>query len=683
MVPPSSIQKWFNQFLVGIVLGVSACGGTTGPEAVMESTGDIRTVPWPSDALLGADGKLKVTYPLPFDSNVADNLMQLASTLSTSDGFSSTRSVFFPVSEDVVVDDGASATVVDLEDPTKELAFPLFYRVEAKQLVAMAPLGTALLEHHAYGCYITAGVHDASGHALHPSSVMSDAMGGHGDIGKRASYQKLANVLSAKMVQPLAVTAFTTQTLSAWAEKAQADLMAMPPRATVDLSFTTPAQLDDLFGGVATTTKPGHPPSGGVLHDAIAAAVVGHFDSPHYLSASPGTLGLFDDAMTVKATDHIPYILVLPLRSSSYAATPVIIFQHGINSDRSAVLTVANSYAARGYATLGIDELWHGSRRPGAVDEHFNLSGAPGHDGIGDPDPSGAVQYFFDFAGDTNLGILPVDPRYIRDNFRQAEIDLMQEVRLARGGDFSDVYAALPALTGLTIDGSKVVYTGESFGSIMGASVIAVDPLLDAAVLDVGGGGILIDLVPNSPNFATLLQPFVAGAFDTIVDVNHPVEVPTRAQMSLNVLQQVLDPGDGLALAAVASPSKSVLFLNAYADETVPNQSNQSLARGWGATEVTLSQGSHPLTFVDLPKAPAPYEVTPLRAIVQLDPAGHGMFTGQTGEHTFVPPFPPFNRLPTPQPITQPIVQAHALALAFIDGVRTGSPVVWDVPTSP
>ena len=290
------------------------------------------------------------------------------------------------------------------------------------------------------------------------------------------------------MVKPVAATAFTTQTLTAWAQKAAADLAAMPPKATVDLTFTTPTDLDNIFGGPATTTKPGHPPSGGVLHDKIAAVVVGHFDSPHYLSPTPGTLGVFDDAMSIKATDHIPYILIIPQRTD-YAATPLVIFQHGINGDRSAALEVANSYAAHGYATLGIDELWHGSRLPGNVDEKFNLSGQPGHDGIGDPTASGAVQYFFDFSGDSTQGILPVDPHYIRDNFRQAVIDLMQEVRLARGGDLSAVTAALPALPNLGFDGSKVVYTGESFGSIMGASVLAVDPMLDAAVLDVGGGG--------------------------------------------------------------------------------------------------------------------------------------------------------------------------------------------------
>jgi hypothetical protein len=684
MVRSASIPKWFNQSWLSLVLvAVAACSGASGPEALMQtSNGDARSLPWPSDVLLGADGKLHVSAPLPFDSNVEDNLTQLAATLSTADGFATTRSVFFPLSDDVVVDVGATATVVDLDDTSKTLPFPLFYRAETKQLVAIAPIGTVLLEHHAYGCFVAAGVHDAGGHALRPSSAMSDAIGGHGDFGAIASYQKLAKALSSLMVKPLAATSFTTQTLTAWAQKAQADLTAMPPRATVDLTFTTKPELDDLFAGVSTTLKPGRPPSGGVRHDSVAAVVVGHFDSPHYLSSTPGTLGLFDDAMTVKATDHIPYILVLPIRSV-YTSVPLIIFQHGINGDRSAALLVANSYAARGYATLGIDELWHGSRLPGAVDEKFNLSGQPGHDGIGDPTAAGAVQYFFDFAGDANAGVLAVDPRYIRDNFRQATIDLMQEVRLARGGDFSAVAAALPMLTNLALDGTKLVYTGESFGSIMGANVLAVDPLLGAAVLDVGGAGILLDLVPNSPQFATLLQPFVAGAFDTIVDVNHPVELPTRAQMSLNLLQEVIDPGDGMALASGADPSKSVLFLFAYTDETVPNQSNQALARGWGASEVQLTAGTHPLELVSLPKAHAPYQASPVRAAVQFDPASHGMFTSQSGEHQFMPPFPPFNRYAQPIPITTPIVQAHALALDFIDGYRMGAPVVTDVPTSP
>src|SRR5262249_6538550 len=161
-------------------------------------------------------------------------------------------------------------------------------------------------------------------------------------------------------------------------------------------------------------------------------------------------------------------------------------------------------YARAGYATIGIDELWHGSRLPGNVDLKNNLSGSPDPDGIGDPTPTGAVQWFFDFAGDTSSGVLAVDPRYIRDNFRHAAVDLMQEVRLARTGDWSGVLAHLGSLPGLSLDGIKVVCTGESFGSILGGIVLAIDPMLEAAVLAVGGAGILVDLGPNSPQFAQL-----------------------------------------------------------------------------------------------------------------------------------------------------------------------------------
>lgn len=672
-----SMKNWFNHWLPVLALACSACGAS-GPEAIMDQGGDVRRTPFPSDALRGDDGKLHIGYPLPFDASVADNLKVLAQTLSESDGFSTTRSIFFPVSDDLVVDDGAAATVVDLDDPSKRWSFPLFYRAETRQLAAMSPYGTALLQHHAYGCFITGGVHDAAGRALRPSSLMRDAMHGHGDVGKKDSYRKLARLLADEKVKPLAATAFTTQTLTAWAEKVVGDLDAMPPRAVFTRVFSTAGELDDLFGGVATTTHAGRPPSGGILHDKVAWAVEGTFDVPHYLSPTPGTLGLFDEGFPIKAIDHVPFLLTLPARAS-YADTPVVIFQHGINGDRSALLTVANQYAARGYATLGIDELWHGSRMPGSVDKVFNVSGAPGSDGIGDPTAAGAVQYFFDFAGDANAGVPAVDPRYIRDNFRQAAVDLMQEVRFARDGDVSDIGKNVPGLATLTLDGSKLVYSGESFGAILGAIVLAVDPELEAAVLDVGGGGILIDLAPNSPSFATLLQPFLAGAFDQLVDVDHPDDLPVRAEMSLNVVQQVIEVGDGLALAATADQTqKQVLFLDDFADETVPNQAEEALAAAWGATQVSLASGSHPLTFVPLPTAAAPYQAAPLHALVMLDPAGHGMFTGQRGQHTYVFPFPPFTKLAQPEPFMNPTDLAQTLALDFIDGFRAGAPLVSD-----
>jgi hypothetical protein len=640
---------------------------------------DMRNVPFPSDALLGSDGKPRVSYPLPFSAADETNLRQLVATLSQADGFGTTTSIFFPVSADVVIDAGATARLIDLDDPTRVILYPLFYRSETKQLVAMAPYGTALREHHQYGCYIESGVHGAKGGTLRPAATMSDAIAGRGRFGAQPSYQKLAAALSKLMVKPIAATAFTTQTLSAWVPKALADLAAMPPKAHFTRLFATPTDLDSLFGGVATTTRPGRPTSGGVRRDAVSLVVEGTFDSPHYLSTTVGQLGLFDDGMPVKAVDHIPFILVLPVRSSGLEQVPVVIFQHGIDDDRSAVLEVANDYAARGYATLGIDELWHGSRRPGAVDQVFNLSGASGSDGIGDPYAAGAVRWFFDFEGDTARGIQPLDPRYVRDNFRQATIDLMQEVRLARGGDWSEVAQADAQLNGLTIDGSDLVYTGESFGSILGANVLALDPELGAAVLDVAGGGIIMDLAANSPSFAPLLGPFAASIYDNSVNLHSADTLPVRAQMSLNLVQQAIDPGDSLALAATAATTKSALFLFAYADEVVPNQSNEALAAAWGATQVTLAKGSHAVTYAKLPAASAPYAATPLRALVMLDPSSHQQITLQAGEHVYTPPYPPFNKLASPAQFANPIEVTHALALGFISGVKEGAPIVQEV----
>ena len=683
MQQSASIWKWLNQSLAWMLLVGVGCGGKAiGPQAVMQATSplDVRVLPWPSDALLGDDGKLQVTTPFPFDSLVENNLTQLAASLSEADGFSSTRSIFFPVDADVVLDAGAVATVADLDDATQTWSYPLFYRAPYKQLVAMPPLGTALKEHHNYGCWITSGVHDAAGHALRPSPTMRDSMAGKGPFGGKASYQKLAQRLASSKVKPLAATAFTTQTLTAWVPKVLDDLTAMPPVATFTRLFASADELQDLFGGPVTTTRPGRPASGGVLHDKIGFVLEGTYASPHYLAPTPNVLGLFDAAQSVQSVNSIPFILVLPIRSD-YANTPVAIFQHGIDSDRSAVLSVANDYAARGYAVLGIDELWHGSRLPGNVDKVFNLSGAAGSDGIGDPSSGGGVSWFFDFNGNSSAGILSLDVRCIRDNFRQAAVDLMQEVRLARSGDFSSLAAADPRLATLTIDGADLVYTSESFGSILGAIVVAVDPMLDSAVLDVGGSGMLADLVPNSPEFGPRLAPLVSNAFDIDADLNDPDTLPVRAQMSFSLLQQVLDPGDGLALSSGATASKSLFFLYDFADETVPNQAEEALARAFGATQVVLAQQSHALTYVTLPTAPAPYAASPLHAAVELANAGHGMFTTQEGTHNYQFPFPPFTMLPAVVPFDEPTELAHALALDFIDSVRAGAPSITD-PTA-
>jgi hypothetical protein len=347
----------------------------------------------------------------------------------------------------------------------------------------------------------------------------------------------------------------------------------------------------------------------------------------------------------------------------------VAIFQHGIDGDRSTMLLVAESYTTRGYAVLGIDAPFHGSRQPGAVDLVNNLSELPIPDGIGDPNGASVpVATFFDFTGDPSLGIAPLDPRVMRDNLRQATVDLMQTVRLVTSGDWS-------MILGVSLGTSAPIYTGASFGGILGANVLAVDPLVSAGVLANAGGGLFIDMFGNSPSLSSLVVALLGPAYDGDLTVAHPDTDPVRAQMSLNLIQTLIEPGDGLALAGAAAPGKSLFLLEAFNDEVVANHSTESLAAVWGARQVTLS-GSPPTRVVALPSAPPPFAASPLRALVQLAPACHSDFTTQEDVRNYADGSPPFVPLPAPMPVDNPIEAAHKLALDFMDTYRLGTPSV-------
>jgi hypothetical protein len=646
---------------IGLLALLAGCDGSPLPEAVMLA-GDLRAMPWPSDVLLGSDGHLVVAPPFPFPAEDVPAAL-LAQALSALDGFGTVTAVFFPVSADVSVDAGAAATVVDLEGNEPARAFPLLYRAAIRQLVAVAPPGTVLREHHRYACLISGGVHDSAGRALRPSKGMADLLAG-GPTAPMA-YQLLASQLGATGATPEAATAFTTQTVSAWATKALADVAAMPPVATPTRTFEPGPELDDLFGGPVTTTRPGLPPSGGVLHAHVGLVVEGTFASPDYLSATPGQLGMFDDAMTVKSIDAVPFMLILPKDASP--SPPVAIFQHGIDGDRSTMLLVADDYTARGYAVLGIDAPFHGSRQPGAVDLVNNIGGAKIPDGIGDPSEF-PVAAFFDFFGDASLGIAAVDPRVMRDNLRQATVDLMQTVRLATSGDWSMV-------PGVSLGAAAPIYTGASFGGILGAGLMAVDPVVQGGVLASAGGGLFVDMFGNSATLSGLVISLIGGSYDHGIAVDQPDSDPVRAQMSLNLIQTVLEPGDGLALSGAAAPGKSVLFLESFNDEVVPNHATEALAAAWGASQVTLA-GSPATRVVSLPAVWPPFMGSPLRALVQLNPACHTTFTLQQDTRGYQDGSPPFVQLATPMVVDNPIETAHRLALDFMDSFRLGAPSV-------
>src|SRR5262249_42796190 len=160
-----------------------------------------------------------------------------------------------------------------------------------------------LRQRHHYACVVAGGVHDGAGHALRPSAEMAAAL----RAGTAApTYAQLAKQLPSL---PEAATAFTTRSVTDWVATPLADLAAMPPRAQPTRTFQPGPDLDTLFGGPVTTTRPGRPPSGGVLHDHVGLVVEGTFASPNYLAAAPATFGLFDARPTIRSVEDLPFML--------------------------------------------------------------------------------------------------------------------------------------------------------------------------------------------------------------------------------------------------------------------------------------------------------------------------------------------------------------------------------------
>ena len=84
------------------------------------------------------------------------------------------------------------------------------------------------------GLVVSGGVRGKMGGELRPSPDMADAIAGRGAHGAKASYQKLAQLVSSRGIQARAATAWTTQTLDAQLPKILADLAAMPPKLLND-----------------------------------------------------------------------------------------------------------------------------------------------------------------------------------------------------------------------------------------------------------------------------------------------------------------------------------------------------------------------------------------------------------------------------------------------------------------
>ncbi|MDQ7074986.1 MAG: hypothetical protein Q9O24_07505 [Gammaproteobacteria bacterium] len=184
----------------------------------------------------------------------------------------------------------------------------------------------------------------------------------------------------------------------------------------------------------------------------------------------------------------IPLLVSIPNVSSGQskpaAGWPVVIFQHGITSNRSSMLAIADSLSQAGFATLAIDLPLHGitDKNSGlytSFERTFDL------DYVTEDANTGAItaqapDQQIDSSGRhfTNLTRLLT----WRDNLRQSVADLFALKASLADLDYDGDGRA-------DLDATTVRFVGHSLGAMVGVPFLALEPTVGAAVLAMPGGG--------------------------------------------------------------------------------------------------------------------------------------------------------------------------------------------------
>lgn len=270
----------------------------------------------------------------------------------------------------------------------------------------------------------------------------------------------------------------------------------------------------------------------------------------------------------VKTSDQtVPLLLTLPNANSGHekpaAGWPVVIFGHGLGGNRANLLAAADTFAAAGYAVIGIDTPLHGvsptdpvlaplyventpwadaaNERTFDVDYVDNATGAPGPDGKVDASGTHMI----------NLGSMLTS----RDNARQAQADLsVLAVTLPTIDADGD---SLPDL-----DASTVSYAGISMGGIMGTPFAAVEPMVPSAFLSVPAGGIARAL-EASPTFGPSIRAGLgaAGIQSGTADFD----------LFFTVFQTAVDSMDPINWITEVADFKNVVLHEVIGDAVLPN----------------------------------------------------------------------------------------------------------------
>ena len=363
---------------------------------------------------------------------------------------------------------------------------------------------------------------------------------------------------------------------------------------------------------------------------------------------------------TVQGSETIPVIVTMPDETTlgAFGITkpangwPVIIFNHGIGSDRSSSLPLANALAfacidasnpeapvpsgAPCFATVAIDQPLHGVAAQGSTVPGLISSTDPNNSitpNLPNTPSAELTERHFDFTADASVNPVPMDydagfgasgSLFVNlgnfatgtDNLRQMVIDLLN---VNASIDTMDVNADS---TADDLDPNNVFFIGMSLGGINGIPFVATNnnlavqassfstlPRIKAATgLNTGGG--VPRLLTNSNTFAAQILQGLFAASESLAQGQSALE------LYLSVYQGVIDTIDPINYAASLSDANSDtgIYLteiigdgtpNNLPDQVIPNAADNFWGPQFGPLQTTV-----PETGFVIDGFPAPFAGT-------------------------------------------------------------------------
>ena len=287
---------------------------------------------------------------------------------------------------------------------------------------------------------------------------------------------------------------------------------------------------------------------------------VGIMDVPYYLTAATGVndptpldsfwkgaggsfLTAFNPTPVATSTQTIPVMASIPKVGKPLVGFPVVIYQHGITTNRATMLAVADAFAnliglpADSHAVIAIDLPMHGLtgnetngteafKTPFERTFDLDLVTQNADGDITDSRPDGVTdssgRHFINLSNLLNS----------RDNLRQSVSDLFAVYHAL------DEFAANTATcTNPCFDSSQVFFLGHSLGAISGTVFTALEPGVQDAVFAFGGGGIA-KILDGSASFGPSIADGLAG--------QGVVKGTPDYESFIGAAQTVIDSGDAI-----------------------------------------------------------------------------------------------------------------------------------------